>query len=455
MEKMEGTILIVDDDPDVLLSARLYLEQYFDQVVALDKPTDLLPHVHEHRADVVLLDMNYQRGKNDGREGLQFLKQLKKESDCEVVTMTAYGEVPTAVEAIKEGALDFVLKPWSNEKLLATIMSALRLKQSKNELDQLKREQLAWSQTAEPAPVMIGESEAIRQIQAVIEQVAPTDANVLILGENGTGKEIVARLLHHASERTKRPFIKVDLGAIHENLFESELFGAKKGAYTDLKKDKAGRIELANRGTLFLDEIGNLSLPMQAKLLSVLQNRQYMPLGSAQPVESDVRLICATNADLHHMIEQQQFRQDLLYRINTIEITVPPLRERLEDLAPLTDHFLKFYALKYKKPGLKLASGSLRALQRYDWPGNVRELQHAIERAVIMNRSGQVKAEEIVPRTGPRSISKIEALKLEDVERLHIERVLQKTQGNISQAAKELGLTRAALYRRMEKHRLG
>lgn len=452
---MKGTVVVVDDDADVLLSARLYLEQYFDRVVALAKPTDLLPNVREHRADVVLLDMNYQRGKNDGREGLQFLKQLKQESDCEVVTMTAYGEVSTAVEAIKEGASDFVVKPWSNEKLLATIMSALRLKQSKSELDQLKREQLAWTQSAEAAPEMIGNSEAMHHIRAVIAQVAPTDANVLILGENGTGKEIVARLLHHASERKKRPFVKVDLGAIHENLFESELFGAKKGAYTDLKNDKTGRFELAHRGTLFLDEIGNLSLAMQAKMLSVLQNRTILPLGSNQSIEADVRLICATNAGLHEMITQQQFRQDLLYRINTIEITVPPLRERLEDLAPLIAHFLKMYALKYKKPGLKLATGSLRSLQRYDWPGNIRELQHAIERAVIMNRDGQMKAEEILPRAKASTASKTEALKLEEVERQHIEAVLQKAQGNISQAAKDLGLTRAALYRRLEKHRIG
>lgn len=453
LEKINGTIVVVDDDKDVLLSARLYLQQYFASVIVLNKPTDLLPLATQHRADVVLLDMNYHRGSNDGREGLHWLRQLREHTDCEVVMMTAYGEVELAVEAIKAGAADFVVKPWSNEKLLATMMSTMQLSKSKKELNTLKRQQEAWNST-DAGPALIGESEAIKAVQTTVLQVAPTDANVLVLGENGTGKEIVARLLHHHSGRRKKPFVKVDLGAVHEGLFESELFGAKKGAYTDLKQDKAGRFELAHRGTLFLDEIGNLSPGMQAKLLSVLQNHRITPLGSNHEMEIDVRLVCATNADLHHMVENKTFRQDLLYRINTIEITVPPLRERTEDIPLLARHFIGMYSHKYRKPGIQLNSSAIRPLQKYPWPGNVRELQHAIERAVIMNRGGSLAADEIIPRNVSNTSRTALPVKLDELERQHIARVIEKNEGNISQAAKDLGLTRAALYRRMEKYRL-
>lgn len=453
MEKIKGTLAVVDDDKDVRLSARLYLQQYFETVLVLEKPMDLLPFVKQHHTDVVLLDMNYHKGRNDGEEGLQWLRQLKEYTSCEVVVMTAYSEVELAVKAIKAGAIDFVVKPWSNEKLLATMMSALQLHNSKKEVESLRRQQAAWNTSGERAPLLIGESEAIASIQATIHQVAPTDANVLILGENGTGKEIVARLVHKHSLRKDGPFVKVDLGPVPESLFESELFGAKKGAYTDLRQDKTGRFELAHRGTLFLDEIGNLGFSLQAKMLSVLQHRHITPLGSSQDVEVDVRLVTATNANLHQMVHEKTFRQDLLYRINTIEINIPPLRERTEDIPSLVNHFLEMYGTKYRKPGLGLASGNIKALQKYSWPGNIRELQHAIERAVIMNHGKLLTAEDIIPRPSGSPPDQ-QPMKLDELERQHIIRVIEKNHGNISQAAKELGLTRTALYRRMEKYQL-
>ncbi|MEZ4722785.1 MAG: sigma-54 dependent transcriptional regulator [Flavobacteriales bacterium] len=453
MALIPGTIVIVDDDADVLLSARMYLEQYFERVVALNKPADLMPQLQTKGADVVLLDMNYHRGRNNGREGIQLLKQIKNQVACEVVMMTAYGEVELAVEAVKSGAMDFIIKPWSNEKLLTTMMSAMELRKNRQELHQLKRQQQAWTDASDKKPLLIGESAAIHKIRDLIEQVAPTDANVLILGENGTGKEVVAQLIHHRSTRMSGPFVKVDLGAVHENLFESELFGAKKGAYTDLKQNKAGRFELANSGTLFLDEVGNLSPANQAKLLSVLQNRSIIPVGSNHATSINVRLISATNADLHEMISNKEFRQDLLYRINTIEINIPPLRERSEDIAPLAEHFIRSYARKYQKPELKLSASDLKMLRKYSWPGNIRELQHAIERAVIMSSGDLLIADQISPKR-KTNLAEEFPIKLDELERQHIENVIERNRGNISQAAKDLGLTRAALYRRIEKHGL-
>ncbi len=454
MSKMEGSILIVDDDEDVLLSARLYLEQYFQKVVALNKPTDLLPTLLEHPVDVALLDMNYRRGRNDGGEGLHWLKRVKEQApQTEVVVMTAYAEVGLAVEAIKAGALDFVVKPWSNEKLLATIMTALELSKSRREVEELKRQQEAWNRHREEMPEMIGESEAIQSVKHIIEQVAPTDANVLILGENGTGKEIVAQHIHRQSLRSDQPFVKVDLGALHQNLFESELFGAKKGAYTDLKEDKVGRFELAHKGTLFLDEIANLDLTLQSKLLSVLQNREIYRVGSNAAQKVNVRVVCATNATLDTMVAERAFRQDLLYRINTIEVTVPPLRERLEDLPLLGRHFMERFGQKYKK-SVQMDSSEWRSLQKYDWPGNVREFQHAIERAVIMSKTGKLRAADVMAKSRSTGAGNQVPRKLEELERWHISRVLDQQKGNISHAAQELGITRAALYRRMEKYGL-
>jgi len=453
VDKLEACIAILDDDKDVLLSAKLYLQKYFAKVIALNNPIELMPAIHQHHPQVILLDMNYHRGENDGVEGLQLLKEIKSNTTCEVVMMTAYGEVETAVKAIKLGALDFVTKPWKNEKLLATMMAALKVNQQNRELIKLKTTEEARNLSEDQEVALIGVSEALNQVNELIEQVAATDANVLILGENGTGKDITARLIHQRSERKNKAFVKVDLGAVHENLFESELFGAKKGAYTDLTHDKIGRFQLADRGSLFLDEIGNLSLPMQAKLLSVLQNKTIVPVGSTKELETDIRLISATNVDLHQAIESKEFRQDLLYRINTIEIHMPPLRERPEDIKPLFDYFLERFCTKYRKRIKPLNTADLQKLMRYTWPGNIRELEHAVERAVIMSKSSELNVEGIIPDHIP-SKNKYKSTKLEEVEKAHVLSMIEKNNGNISKAAQELGLTRAALYRRIEKFRL-
>jgi DNA-binding NtrC family response regulator len=362
-----------------------------------------------------------------------------------------------AVRAIKEGATDFVLKPWQNEKLLATLSAALNLRQSRMEVDNLRlRQRQLTADLDQPFHDFVGTCPAMQQVFATIEKVAKTEANVLILGENGTGKELVARALHRQSLRGNEVFISVDMGALTETLFESELFGHVKGAFTDAKEDRAGRFEVASGGTLFLDEIGNLTLPLQVKLLTVLENRQVTRLGSNKPRPVDIRLICATNRPIHEMATQEKFRQDLLYRMNTVEIHLPPLRERLEDIPLLVDHFLGIYGKKYQKPPKRVGSATLKKLKKYDWPGNVRELQHAIERAVIMSDSQMLGPSDFffsVPAAKEEGLV-FEDYNLEQVEKAVIRRTLSKHDGNISRAAKELGLTRTSLYRRLEKYGL-
>ncbi len=458
MKKRNFNVLIVDDDKDVLTSAKLYLKMHFESVTTESNPVRIPDLLKENSYDVILLDMNFSPGNTGGAEGFEWLQRiLKQEPNSIVVLISAYGDINMAVKAIKAGAFDFVLKPWQNEKLLATINAALNLRRSRLEVQSLRKQQKQLIDDLDkPYHDFIGESEPMKQVFNTIEKVAGTDANVLILGENGTGKELVSRALHRGSDRAGEVFISVDMGAIHENLFESELFGHVKGAFTDAKENRPGRFEVASGGTLFLDEIGNLPLPLQSKMLKVLETREVYRLGSNKPVQTDIRLICATNMPLHKLVGENKFRQDLLYRINTVEIHLPPLRNRRDDIPILAEHFLSQYAGKYKKSGMKISDSSMKKLEFYSWPGNVRELQHSIERAVIMSDSNTLQPKDFffTPFIEETVGIKINNYNLEDVERTVIRTVLTKHKGNISKAAEELGLTRPALYRRMEKHGL-
>jgi len=453
-----GRILIVDDEEDILLSLQLYLSQHFDQVDTENNPTHLPRRLRKNTYDLILLDMNFRKGETSGKEGLQWLsKILELQEGVSVIMMTAYADVKTAVEAVKIGATDFIEKPWRNEKLLATIFSAFQLSKSKKEIAKLEDKQRSLNVTSKQPEEMIGDSPAMQQVLRLIEKVAKTDANVLILGENGTGKELVARAIHNQSQRSENTFVKVDLGAISETLFESELFGHKKGAFTDAKQDRMGRFELASGGTLFLDEIGNLTMPLQAKLLSALQNRMIMRLGSNEQISIDIRLVCATNMPIQEMVKEKTFRQDLVYRINTVEINLPPLRERPTDIPLLVKHFLNLYRKKYQKTNLKIESTTVKKLQTYPWPGNIRELRHAVERAVILSDGDQLGITDFIMQGGGQGDlngKALETYNLEELERWAIRKVLTKHAGNISKAAEELGLTRATLYRRMEKYDL-
>jgi DNA-binding NtrC family response regulator len=458
VDKEIGKILIVDDDEDVLLAAKMLLKKHAHHVLIEKNPNKLPFLLNNDTYDVILLDMNFSKDITSGKEGFHWLNQIiERDPSAVVILITAFGDVEMAVRALKEGATDFVLKPWQNEKLLATISAAIRLKRSYAEVDKLRetKKQLL-EDSNQPFRDIIGTSDAIQKVFDVVDKVAQTDANVLILGENGTGKELIARALHQKSLRHDNAFISVDMGAITESLFESELFGHKKGSFTDAKEDRAGRFEVANGGTLFLDEIGNLNLPLQSKLLTVLQNRQVTRIGSNKPVEIDIRLICATNMPLYDMVKDNDFRQDLLYRINTVEIHLPPLRERPDDIPMLAEHFLEVYTKKYRKEKRSFAGSTLKRLQKYPWPGNVRELQHAIERAVIMSDNTSLQPEDFFfLSNNPNSNDlQVENYNLDDVEKTVIQKAIGKHSGNISKAAKDLGLTRASLYRRLEKHGL-
>ncbi|WKN45675.1 sigma-54-dependent transcriptional regulator [Tunicatimonas pelagia] len=455
-----GKILIVDDNEDVLQAAKIFLKRHFLQVDTEKNPGAIPATISNEQYDVILLDMNFTKDVSSGKEGYFWLDQiLEKDPSAVVILITAYGDVDMAVRAIKEGATDFVLKPWNNEKLLATVMAALRLRATKSEVNQLRSQQeILTADLNNKFQDVIGSSPAMQRVFETIEQVASTDANVLILGENGTGKEVIARAIHRRSQRTNNVFINVDLGAVTESLFESELFGHMKGSFTDAKQDRVGRFEAASEGTLFLDEIGNLSLPLQAKLLTALQNKRITPVGSNKVIDVDVRFVCATNMPLYEMVQNSEFRQDLLYRINTIEINLPPLRERAEDLEPLTTHFLSMYAKKYNKPIHSISASAIKRMQKYHWPGNVRELQHSVERAVILSNKPTLQPEDFFFNADNARQGKdqdelhLEKYDLEEVEKLLIRKVLKKHGGNISKAAGDLGLTRASLYRRLEKY---
>lgn len=456
MRKKEASILIVDDDDDILFSARISLKKYFSEIITTNTPKKISTHLTEKPIDVVLLDMNYRIGFEDGKEGLYWLKHIKEISpETTVVLMTAFGSVHLAVDAIKKGASDFVLKPWNSEKLYAMVNAGVELARTKRKNTQLVTVlKLKDADTNKQSEHIIGNSKAIQSVVSLAEKVAPTDANILILGENGTGKYIFAKEIHKQSERKNSPFIHVDLGSLNENLFESELFGYAKGAFTDAHKDTIGRFELAKGGTIFLDEIGNLPLHLQSKLLTVVQNRKITRIGEGNERNIDVRIICATNADIHQMVEEQLFRQDLLFRINTIELNLPPLRDRIGDIEQLANYFLKKLNKKYRKKVDGFSKVALNGLSNYHWPGNIREIEHIIERAVIITDNLQIQLEDLHFSTKKLKVSLTENLNLEETEKELINQALKKHHGNISRAAKDLGLTRAALYRRIEKHEL-
>jgi DNA-binding NtrC family response regulator len=459
-DSKRGKILIVDDNEDLLKAAKMYLKRYFAQVDIEKNPEAIPALLNNEDYDVVLLDMNFTKDVSSGSEGYYWLEKiLEIDPSAVVVLITAYGDVQMAVKAIKAGATDFVLKPWENEKLLATLYSSMRLRETRDEVETLKIKNQEINQAINSKYIdIIGQSPAMQRIFQTIDRVAHTDANVLILGENGTGKELVARAIHRNSRRGTESFVGVDLGSITETLFESELFGHKRGSFTDAKEDRPGRFELANKGTLFLDEIGNLSMPLQAKLLTVLQNRKVSRVGSNKDTPVDIRLICATNMPLYDMVKENRFRQDLLYRINTIEVEIPSLRDRMEDIPLLSSHFLKHYADKYGKTVSKISEAAMARMHKHPWPGNIRELQHAIERAVILSNSSVLQPEDFTFNVSAGKDNEqplnLDQFNLDEVEKLLIRKVLKKYNGNITQAASELGLTRSSLYRRLEKHGL-
>lgn len=438
---------MIDDDVDVLTAVRLLLRPEVKEIVTEKNPENIRSLLSKYEFDVILLDMNFNSSINTGNEGIFWLKKIKelKQNIC-VIMITAYGDIDLAIRSLKEGAFDFVVKPWQNEKLLATIKDAIRRKKNKGSAP------LITSTIFETE--LLGQSEVMQDIFYKIQKIAPTDANILILGENGTGKELIAKAIHHFSHRNTKPFIKVDVGALTESLFESELFGHKKGAFTDAREDRTGRFEAANTGTLFLDEIGNISLHQQAKLLSVLQNRQVIRLGTNEPISIDIRLICATNIPLPELANENRFRKDLIYRINTVEIVVPPLRKRNGDIFLLAKHFSKIYSAKYLKPELEFDKSAIDKLMNYHYPGNVRELQYTIERAVIMAEDTALPAKDIIfsPIESAPVLSEEAFTNLSAVEKNTILKVIEKNNGNVSKAAKELGITRTALYRRLSKY---
>ena len=458
MDKKFGKILAVDDNEDILFALKLLLKNQVEKIDILSKPVQIPDFISKENYDVILLDMNFSKDAISGQEGFDWLaKILEIDPSVVVVFMTAYGDAEKAVKSIKSGATDFIIKPWQNEKLLATVSASVKLKRSRDEADSLRiRQKELCAAIDQPFQDFIGQSPEMREVFKTIKKVAATDANILILGENGTGKELVARALYRDSPRKDEVFVSVDLGSITETLFESELFGHVKGAFTDAKADKPGRFEIASKGTLFLDEIGNLSLPMQAKLLTVIERREVVRVGSNKIVPTDVRLICATNNDIHHMVAENTFRQDLLYRINTVEINLPPLRERTGDITVLANHFLKMYSKKYKKAFKGINSAAIYKLNQYPWPGNVRELQHAVERAIIMSDSDTLQPDDFILSTQKSKAGDLEldTFNLEEIEKNIIMKVLKQHQGNISKAAGDLGLTRTSLYRRMEKYGL-
>jgi DNA-binding NtrC family response regulator len=457
MATTKGKILVVDDDMGVLYTARMVLKSHFSTVKTENNPVTAFEMIEKEDFDIVILDMNFRSGATSGAEGIDWLKKmLKIKPDMHVIMNTAYGDIDLAVKAMKEGAVDFISKPWEKEKLIATTSNILNLAKSKKEVKDLKssKKALLGDLDSEFGEI-ISKDTAMNAVHSTIRKVAKTDANVLILGENGTGKELIAREIHRKSKRYEEAFIRVDLGAIPATLFESELFGHTKGAFTDAHESKAGRFEIANKGSLFLDEIGNLTLPLQAKMLTAIQSKQINRVGAPQPVPVDIRLICATNRDLYGDVDSGEFRQDLLYRINTVEINVPPLRERPLDIPPLVEHFLHTYAKKYEKDGMTINAKTMESLTSYPWPGNVRELRHAVERAVIMSEGTQLRTDDFILRSSHEAhITRVknEVVNINDMEKITIQEAIRKNKGNLSKAATELGLGRSTLYRKMKKY---
>ncbi len=461
MNKTKATILIIDDDEDVLLSAKLLLKKQYEKVITRNSPKEINQLISTEKIDIIVLDMNYRIGFNDGKEGIYWLKHiLSINPKMVVILMTAYGEVELAVDCIKNGAFDFILKPWSNEKFIATIHAGLELSKSNHKISILEQTNKSLQKSSEQKfGTIIGKSSSMLSVMKTIDKVSSTEASILILGENGTGKQHLAREIHKRSEFSNGPFVHVDLGALSESLFESELFGHKKGAFTDAYEDKPGRFEMAENGTLFLDEIGNLPYNLQSKLLTVLQDRKVTRLGESIERFFNARLLFATNAPLNQWVSDGKFRQDLLFRINTVEITIPPLRNRKEDIKEFVMYYLHLFRDKYHKSHLQINKEAFAVLEKHNWPGNVREIQHTIERGVIMADDHEITPDDFnlskLPTSSLKnSVDSYDTLNIQEVEKLLIEKALKKYEGNISKAAKDLGLTRAALYRRLEKFNL-
>lgn len=451
---MKGRILIVDDNKSVLTALEMLLQSEFNEIFTLKDPGSLVSSIRQNQIDVVLLDMNFKAGINTGNEGIHWLKRINETDPAiSVVLITAYGDVELAVKAVKEGAFDFILKPWDNAKLISTLHAALKLRNSKLENRGLKEKtQYLQQEFSTPEQDIIGHSAAMKNVFELVNKVAVTDANVLLTGENGTGKEVIAREIHRLSHRNREIMVGVDMGAVSETLFDSELFGHTKGSFTDAKEDRAGKFETANNGTLFLDEIGNLSIGLQAKILAALQNRRVTRIGSNSPLPIDIRLISATNRDLQKMIAEGQFREDLLYRINTITIEIPPLRERGSDILLLAGFYLNKYRIKYHKPSLEITRKAEQRLMSYPWPGNVRELQHSIERAVILADKDEIDEHNLALSGNLHQNSSFSFQTFEEMERQMIVASLEKEKGNLSAVAKSLGITRPTLYSKMKRY---
>ena len=453
---IRANILVVDDHKNILTAMDLLLSREFTRVKCLSKPGMILSELRKEHYSAVLLDMNYTAGQKTGNEGLFWLRELVKfDPELSVVMITGFGDIELAVTALKEGAIDFVLKPWDNQKLLATMLAAVKLTHSRREVNNLQRETESLKAGLAGKPVnIIGQSRAMKELLKIVSKVAGTDANVLITGENGTGKQLVAEEIHRQSERASKILVPVDLGAVPDSLFESELFGHVKGAFTDAQTDRCGKVEAAHGGTLFFDEIGNLSLPFQSKLLSVLQNRSITRLGSSETIPIDIRLVCATNMDLDAMVKEGSFRMDLLYRINTIQVELPPLREREGDILLLASWFLQLFSQRYRKAGMKMDESAETALKNWRWPGNVRELQHCIERAVILAEGKSITAGDF--QFNPGSVSPATSFEgsMDEVESRLISYAIQKQNGNLSAVASRLGISRQTLYNKMKKYGL-
>jgi len=454
--KAPGSILVVDDNQDILIAAKLLLKKHYEVIKTTDTPTEIESHIKQFNPDVIILDMNYSQDSVSGKEGFFWLnKILNINPNIVVIMMTAYSDIKLAVDAIKAGASDFVAKPWQNDQLLAAVAAAFNHVKAKKQVAQLTQKNQELNQVLQGHEhAFIGQSAAMQTVFKTLEKAAITDANILILGESGTGKELAARAIHQASLRANKPFISLDMGSVPASVFESELFGHKKGAFTDAKTDRLGRFELAHSGSLFLDELANLPLNQQASLLAALQNRQITPIGGSKVIDVDIRLICATNDDLHQAVEEGRFRQDLLFRINTVTVHLPALRERKEDIPLLVNYYLEYYGNKYKRE-LSISKEHMASLSQYDWPGNVRELAHTIERAIILTDGENLDISSVMNVSKPKnSADDIVEFNLETVEHNTIRAALKHFQGNVSHAAKALGLTRGALYRRLDKYGL-
>ncbi len=453
MQPHKGNILIVDDNKSILSTLEILLAPEFQTVTTISNPNQIPSELRKRDYNLVILDMNFTAGVNTGNEGIYWLERIKEiNSEISVVMITAYGDVDTAVRALKAGASDFIMKPWDNEKLLATLKLAFELNLSRMEVNKLReRESGLKKEINRDQKFIIGSSPGLMNVLNLVRKVAKTDANVLITGENGTGKELIAQEIHRQSSRSGEILVSVDMGSLSESLFESELFGHVKGSFTDARENRQGKFELADKGTLFLDEIGNISYHLQSKLLSAIENRQISRIGSNQLISTDIRLVCATNKDLEDMVRNGLFREDLLYRINTIHIVLPPLRERGDDIIVLAEFFIRKYASKYNKPVLRINQQANDKLLKYAWPGNIRELQHTIEKAVILSESSILKPEDLYLRNYGSSLSRDSFTTLDEMENQMINQALEQNSGNFTAAAEQLGVTRQTLYNRIKK----